>query len=119
VLFALILLGGWLTTTSEAWWWLLAPVIVCALVFIVIFSALGAAIHTLRPRQTKTQRKAVSSLVDNFQEISEALYMPKTLLIVKLTQDILFPSKKGFVGQVATHAITLKPKFQKIIASFK
>jgi len=119
VLFALLLVVGWLTTVNELWWWLLVPIIIGSLLFILIFSAVGAAIHTFRPRQTKSQRKEVNSLVDKFQELSEALYMPKSLLMIRLVQDLISPSKKGFVGQIATHAFTLKPEFQKIIASFK
>ena len=120
ILFAVLVATIWLTIAVSPWWWLLLiPVIVLSLVFIFVSALIGVAIHMLRPTQTKDQRKAVASLVDKLQEVSEVLQTPKFLLLFRLAKDTLLPSKEGFIGKMTSHATTLKPDFQNIIASFK
>lgn len=116
---ALIIVVGWLTTLSGWWWILLVPVIICLIVFIIASTTVGVAIHILQPTQTKQQRKSVSSLVDKLQHVAETLQMPKILIIARLAKDTIFPSKDGFIGEITSHATTLKPDFQAIVASYK
>lgn len=118
-LVTLLIIAIWLTTVN-AWWWLfLIPVLLSVFVFLFASSVVGVAINILRPRQSKTQRKEVGVLVDKLQEVSEALQMPKTVLIYHLAKDTITPSGQGFVGNITSHAVTLKLDFQRIIASFK
>ena len=120
VLFAVLVVSVWLTIAMSPWWWfLLIPVIIFSLIFIFVSALIGVAIHMLRPMQTKDQRKAVASLVDKLQEVSEVLQTPKFLLLIRLAKDTLLPSKEGFIGTMTSHATTLKPDFQNIIDSFK
>lgn len=117
--FALLLFVGWLTSVSEWWWLLLVPIIIATFLFIVVASVIGAAIKVLRPYQTKAQRKEVSNLVDKLQEVSDTLQMPKFLVVYQLVRDVVRPSDRGFISKMTSNAATLKPDFQRIIASFK
>ena len=118
-LVALLFVTGWLTSLSAWWLFLLVPVIVLTALFIIIAAIIGVAIQMLRPYQTSDQRIAVSSLVNKLQEVSEAFQMPKTLLLLRLAKDTLFPNGESFIGEMTSHAVTLKPDFQAIIASFR
>lgn len=118
VLVALLFVAGWLTAMSAWWTFLLVPVVVLLLLFLIAAAIIGVAIQVLRPLQSKDQQIAVGALVDKLQEVSEALQMPKTLLLIRLAKDTLFPSGESFIGEMASHAVTLKPDFQEIMASF-
>jgi len=116
---AVTLVVGWLTTFSQWWWLLFVPVVLCLLLFIFLSSVVGVAINILRPIQSKDQRIAVAALVDKLEDVSEALFIPKYLLLLRLAQDTIFPNGKGFIGNLTSQALTLKPDFQDIVASFK
>lgn len=118
-LVAILFVAGWLTAMSTWWLFLLVPVVICLIAFIIIAAIIGVAIQILRPIQSKDQQIAVGSLVNKLQEVSEALQMPKTLLLIRLAKDTIFPSGESFIGEMSSHAVTLKPDFREIVASFQ
>lgn len=118
VLVALLFIAGWLTAMSAWWTFLLVPVVVLLLLFLIVAAIIGVVIQVLRPLQSKDQQIAVGALVDKLQKVSEALQMPKTLLLIRLAKDTLFPSGESFIREMVSHAVTLKPDFQEIVASF-
>ncbi|MGV9001921.1 MAG: hypothetical protein ACOH18_03105 [Candidatus Saccharimonadaceae bacterium] len=119
ILFALLLVVGWLTTMNQWWWLLLIPGIIFLSIFILVSLVVGVAITILKPVQSKDQRIAVGAFVDELQEVSEVLGMTKFWLLLRLAQDTIFPSGKGFVGRISSQALSLKPDFQEIVASFR
>ncbi len=118
VVVVLLFVAGWLTSLSTWWLFLLVPMIVVTILFIIISAFVGVAIQVLRPYQSSDQKIAVGALVDKLQEVSDALQMPKVLILLRLAKDTLFPSGESFIGTMASHAATLKPDFQEIVASF-
>lgn len=119
MLLLLLILAIWLTTV-EVWWWLLVvPLIIISVVYILIACIVAFAIKFLRPAQTKSQRRSVSAFVDKLQDASETIQTPKVVLLFRLAKDTIFPSEKGFISTLTSHAKSLKPDFQLIVASFK
>lgn len=116
---ALLLFVGWLTSMSGWWWLLLVPIIVGTALYITATAFIGMLINFLRPAQTKTQKKDVSELVDKLQDVSDTLQMPRFLVVYHLVKDTIRPSDRGFISRVTNSAVSLKPDFQRIIASFK
>ena len=119
VLALVVIIASWLVTMSAWWLILLIPAILISVVFIIVAVIAGLAIRMLSPRQNKDQRKAISMFVDKLLQVAEVLSTPKFILLFRLVKDTLFPSGDGFIGEVTSHAKTLKPDFQDIIASFK
>ncbi len=118
VVVVLLFAAGWLVSISTWWLFLLVPTILMTILFIIIAVIVGVAIQVLRPYQSPDQKIAVNTFVDKLQEVSDALQMPKIFLLLRLAKDVLFPSGESFIGEMASHALTLKPDFQEIVASF-
>lgn len=119
VFLALLIFIGWLTTLSGWWWVLLVPIIVCTVLYILLAILVGTIIKLLRPEQTKAQKKDVAALVDKLQDVSDTIQMPKLFVVYQLAKDTIRPSDRGLVTRMTSNASSLKPDFQKIVASFK
>lgn len=108
----------WLVTIS-AWWWIaLAPVILATITFAIAAVITGLLLSLLKPRQTHDQRTKVKRFVDALQESSEAIQTPKFIILFRLVKDIVAPTGKGYVKELASNASTLRTGFQTIVASF-
>lgn len=118
LLFAVLIVSIWLVTMSQWWLFFLVPVAALGIGFLIVAAFIGVAIQVLRPYQSPDQKVAVGALVDKLQEVSDALQMPKVLILLRLAKDTLFPGGESFIGSMASHASTLKPDFQEIVASF-
>lgn len=119
IIFVAFIVGIWLTTLSSWWWLLLVPIIACAVIFTIASLVVGLAIRFVRPQQSKQQRTEVGAFVTKLQQVAEVLQTPKAVLLFRLAKDTIFPSKDGFIGEVTSHAKTVKPDFQAIVNSFK
>lgn len=115
----LIALLVWFVTMSVWWWLLLAPVILLVVIFIAVAVIVGLLLKALRPDQTKSQHQQVKKFVDSLQASSEAIQTPKFIILFRLVKDVVWPSERGYVRELAANASSLKSGLQDIIASFK
>ncbi len=118
-LFVILFVVGWLTTQAIWWWFLLGPIILLTLAFILVAAIVGYVIQRFRPAMTSVQKKGVSEMVDKLQDVSETVQTPRIVLIFQLVKDIVRPSEQGLVRKMTSHAVNLKPDFQKVVDSFK
>lgn len=118
---SLILIGLliWFVTMSAWWWLLLAPIIMLTIMFIFAAVIVGLLLKALKPEQTKDQRKKVKQFVDTVQNSSEAIQTPQFVILFRLVKDVIWPSDKGYVRELAANATSLKSGLQDIITSFK
>lgn len=119
VLFVLICVSIWLVTMSAWWLFLLVPLVLAFLVFSTVSIIAGLVLRLIRPAVSAEQRKDIKRFVDRLQTLAEAVGTPKFVLLFRLTKDVVFPDKAGFIGELASHTAALKPDFDHIVDSFR
>lgn len=108
----------WFVTMSGWWWLLLAPVIMISIVFIFVAVISGVILKYLNPAQTKEQRRLVKDFVDTIQKTSEAVQLPKFVILFRLIKDVISPGKSSYVRELSSNASSLKTGLGQIVASF-
>ena len=115
---AAIVLMVWLITMSP-WWWLLAiPVFSAIILAAVAFAVSYLLLKSVRPRQTRAQKKQVGVFVDKIQRLSEITQTPKFILLFRAIRDVISPQKNGLIGSVVGDTTTLTKDYKAIVASF-
>ena len=114
----LIALMVWLITMS-AWWLLLAvPVFIGIAVVSLLLLFSGIIIRIVSPRPTSEQKKKVAAFVDKIQRLSEVTQTPKVFLLFRAIQDVMVPSRNGFVQSMITDTTSLGGDFKDLLATF-
>jgi MFS family permease len=119
VLGVLLVLGGWLASRN-AWWWIFEAVFIMAsIVYILVVWAAWLLLKRVDAAQTKERRQAVRAFVDKFERVAEHVGTPFPLLVLRVVWDMLRPSKRGFITEVAEDSKTLAPDFLALQQHFR
>lgn len=111
-------IGIWLTTISSWWWILLAVIIAWILLGMLLLAVAWFAARLLRPTMTADQRHAVSDFVDKIERVSESLQTAPFMIFLRILKDMLFPSDKTFIRQIADDSTTLHSSYLQLAKLF-
>lgn len=119
VLSALFLgLGIWLTAISNWWWILLIIIIAWIMLGVILLTVAWFAARLLRPQMTADQRHAVSDFVDKIERVSETIQITPFMIFFRILKDMLFPSDKTFIRQIADDSTTLHSSYLQLAKLF-
>jgi membrane protein implicated in regulation of membrane protease activity len=114
-----LLVTLWLTTLSP-WWWLLAALIISFVIIEIIAILIARTLlKKLQPMLSKIQASHVVSFVDKLEKVAENVQLSPFIVMYRVIRDLIYPSDKTFISELASSTSLLHSDFVELQKSFK
>lgn len=116
---ALVGFGAWLTTQHALWWILEAIFISYAVFFVFLVIIVRVLFRIFTPFTDQTQHTAVKQFADKLQRVADAAGISRFVLLFRIAKQIIVPSEKNFIRQIAEDSTSLHTDLFAVIKKFE